>query len=151
MQASAPSTRYARNGSIHLAYQVLGEGPPDLLMVNSGPASHVDHQWNEPSAARFLRRLSSFSRLIVYDNRGVGMSDPDPDDPVATMDEQVDDIRAILDETRSSRAVIVGNLGGVAPALVFAGTYPERVQSLVLLGGYARLRRDDDYPIGVED
>ena len=87
MQASAPSTRYARNGSIHLAYQVLGEGPPDLLVVNSGPASHVDHQWNEPHAARVLRRLASFSRLIVYDNRGVGMSDPDPDDPVATMDE----------------------------------------------------------------
>jgi pimeloyl-ACP methyl ester carboxylesterase len=71
-------TRYARNGPIHLAYQVLDSGPPDLLVVNSGPHSHVDYVWAEPSVARFLRRLASFSRLILYDSRGVGLSDPVP-------------------------------------------------------------------------
>ena len=145
-----PETRYARNGPIHLAYQVLGSGPPDLLVVNSGPNSHVDYMWAEPSVARFLRRLASFSRLIVYDSRGVGLSDPVPGSAVPTMDEQVDDIRAVLDEADSRRTVIAGHLAGCAPALVFAATHPERVESLVLLGGYARLLRGADYPDGVE-
>ena len=73
-----PETRYARNGAIHLAYQVLGSGPPDLLMVGPGPNAHVDYAWMEPSLARFMRRLASFSRLVTYDNRGVGLSDPIP-------------------------------------------------------------------------
>jgi class 3 adenylate cyclase len=145
-----PETRYARNGPIHLAYQVLGDGPPDLLVVNSGPNSHVDYMWAEPSVARFLQRLASFSRLIVYDSRGVGLSDPVPASAVPTIDEQVDDIRAVLDEAGSGTAVIVGHLAGCAPALVFAAAHPERVGSLVLLGGYARLLRAADYPEGVE-
>jgi len=107
-----PETRYARNGAIHLAYQVLGSGRPNLLVVQSGPNSHVDHNWMEPSLARFIRRLASFSRLILYDNRGVGLSDPVPGGTAPTMDEQVDDIRAILDETGCQRAVLVGNLAG---------------------------------------
>ena len=134
-----PETRYARNGAVHLAYQVLGSGPPDLLVVQSGPNSHVDWNWMEPSLARFVRRLASFSRLILYDNRGVGLSDPVPGSAAPTMDEQVDDVRAILDETGCQRAVLMGNLAGCAPALVFAATHPERVESLILLGGYARL------------
>jgi hypothetical protein len=73
-----PETRYARNGAIHLAYQVLGGGPPNLLVVQSGPNSHVDHNWMEPSLARFIRRLASFSRLVMYENRGIGLSDPAP-------------------------------------------------------------------------
>ena len=145
-----PGTRYARNGPIHLAYQVLGSGPPDLLVVNSGPNSHVDYMWAEPSVARFLRRLASFSRLIVYDSRGVGLSDPVPGSAVPTMDEQVDDIRTVLDEAGSQRAVVAGHLAGCAPALVFAAAHPERAASLVLLGGYARLLRGEDYPDGVE-
>jgi len=119
-----PETRYARNGAIHLAYQVLGGGPPNLLVVNSGPNTHVDYMWMEPSLARFIRRLASFSRLIVYDNRGVGLSDPVPGSAAPAMDEQVDDIRAILDETGCQRAVLMGNWAGCAPALVFA--YPPR-------------------------
>jgi pimeloyl-ACP methyl ester carboxylesterase len=126
-----PETRYARNGAIHLAYQVLGSGPPDLLVVQSGPNSHVDHSWMEPSLARFIRRLASFSRLILYDNRGVGLSDPVPGSAAPTMDEQVDDVRAVLDETGSRRAVLLGNLAGCAPALVFAATHPGRVESLM--------------------
>ena len=104
-----PETRYARNGAIHLAYQVLGSGPPNLLVVNSGPNTHVDYVWAEPSLARFIRRLASFSRLIMYDNRGVGLSDPVPGSAAPAMDEQVDDIRAILDETGCQRAVLMGN------------------------------------------
>jgi pimeloyl-ACP methyl ester carboxylesterase len=145
-----PETRYARNGAIHLAYQVLGSGPPNLLVVQSGPNSHVDCNWMEPSLARFIRRLASFSRVIMYDNRGVGLSDPVPGGVAPTMDEQVDDIRAILDEAGCQQAVLVGNLAGCAPALVFAATHPGRVASLVLLGGYARLRADADYPQGLD-
>jgi class 3 adenylate cyclase len=144
-----PETRYARNGPVHLAYQVLGSGPPDLLVVQSGPNSHVDCNWMEPSLARFIRRLASFSRAILYDNRGVGLSDPVPGGAAPTMDEQVDDIRAILDEAGCQQAVLAGNLAGCAPALVFAATHPGRVESLILLGGYARLRADADYPQGL--
>jgi pimeloyl-ACP methyl ester carboxylesterase len=81
---ASPETRYARNGTVHLAYQVLGSGPPNLLVVQSGPNSHVDYMWTEPSLARFLRRLASFTRLIMYDNRGVGLSDPVPGPAVAS-------------------------------------------------------------------
>lgn len=141
-----PETRYARNRTIHRAYQVLGSGPPNLLVVQSGPNSHVDWNWMQPSLARFIRRLASFSRLVMYDNRGVGLSDPVPGGAAPTMDEQVDDIRAILDEAGCQRAVLAGNLAGCAPALVFAATHPGRVESLVLLGGYARLRAGAGYP-----
>jgi class 3 adenylate cyclase/pimeloyl-ACP methyl ester carboxylesterase len=144
-----PETRYARNGVIHLAYQVLGNGPVNLVAVASGPGSHVDFMWMEPTAARWLRRLASFSRFVIYDNRGVGLSDPVPGGAVPTMDEQVDDLRAILDETGCERAVIAGSLSGCAPALVFAAAHPERVESLLLMGGYARLRAGADYPEGV--
>jgi class 3 adenylate cyclase len=145
-----PETRYVRNGAIHLAYQVLGSGPPNLLVVQSGANTHVDYAWMEPSLARFMRRLASFSRLIVYDNRGVGLSDPVPHGAAPTMDEQVDDIRAVLDETGCQRAVLAGNLAGCAPALVFAATHPGRVESLILLGGYARLRAGAGYPQGLD-
>jgi pimeloyl-ACP methyl ester carboxylesterase/class 3 adenylate cyclase len=145
-----PETRYARNGAIHLAYQVLGSGPTNLLVVGPGLNAHVDYAWMEPSLARFMRRLASFSRLIVYDNRGVGLSDPVPGNAAPAMDEQVDDIRAILDETGCRSAVLLSNAAGCAPALVFAAMHPERVESLVLLGGYARLRAGADYPQGLD-
>ena len=147
---SIPPTQYARNGPIHLAYQVLGTGPPNLVVVSSGPGSHMDHQWNEPHAVRWLRRTASFCRLVMYDNRGVGLSDPVPVDAVPTMDQQVDDVRVIMDATDCDRAVVVGHIGGAAPALVFAASHPERVEKLIVMGGYARLRHDDDYPCGVD-
>ena len=144
--STPPQTRYARNGAIHLAYQVLGSGPPDLLVVGPGLNAHVDYAWMEPSLARFMRRLASFSRLVVYDNRGVGLSDPVPGSATPTMDQQVDDIRAILDEPGCQRAVLAGNAAGCAPALVFAATHPGRVESLILLSGYARIRAGAGYP-----
>jgi class 3 adenylate cyclase len=145
-----PETRYARNGAIHLAYQVLGSGPPNLLNVGPGLNGHLDYAWTEPSLARFMRRLASFSRLIMYDTRGVGLSDPVPGSAAPTMDEQVDDIRALLDQTGCQRAVLMGNAPGCAPALVFAATHPGRVESLILLGGYARLRAGAGYPHGLD-
>ncbi|MBV9204006.1 MAG: adenylate/guanylate cyclase domain-containing protein [Actinobacteria bacterium] len=148
--ARPPETRYARNGGIHLAYQVLGEAPVNLVQIASGPGSHVDFMWLEPSAARCLRRLASFSRFIVYDNRGAGLSDPVPGGAAPTMDEQVDDLRAVLDETGCARAVIMGRLAGCAPALVFTAAHPERVESLILAGGYARLRAGAGYPQGAQ-
>ena len=144
-----PETRYARNGAVHLAYQVIGEGPVNLVVVQSGPASHVDFIWMDRSLAESLRRLASFSRLVVYDNRGVGLSDPEPGGAAPTMDEQVDDVRAILDETGCDRAVMLGVLGGCAPVLVFTAAHPERVESLILMGGYARVSAAPGYEEGV--
>ena len=147
---TVPPTQYAHNGPVHLAYQVLGSGPPNLVVVSSGPGSHMDHQWTEPRAARWLRQLGSFTRLVMYDNRGTGLSDPVSAGNVPTMDDQVDDLRAIMDATGCDRAVVAGHLGGCAPAMVFAATHPERVDKLILMGGYARLRRSEDYPYGVD-
>lgn len=149
--AERPTVQYARAGDLHLAHQVLGAGPPDLLVVPSGPGSHIDHQWEEPLAARSLRRLASFSRLIMYDNRGVGLSDPVARDDLPTIDDEVADIGVILDAVGSESAFLLGNLAGSAPATVFAATHPQRVRGLILAGGYARLRRDEDYPFGVDD
>jgi class 3 adenylate cyclase len=146
---TVPETRYAQNGDIHLAYQTLGEGPPDLLSVNAGPGSHVEHLWEEPAIARSTRRFASYGRVILFDQRGSGLSDPVGPREVPTMDQHVDDIRAVLDEVGSERAVVMGYLAGTAPAMVFAASHPERVSSLMLFGPYARLTIDDDYPIGV--
>ena len=148
---AAPKTRYARNGPFHLAYQVLGEGPVNLVSVASGPGSHIEFMWMEPSLARWLRRLASFSRLIVYDGRGVGLSDPIPANATPTVDEQVDDLRAVLDDAGCERAVVLGYLAGCAPALTFGATHPERVESVILLGGCARFRSDADYPKGAAE
>ena len=147
---TVPETQYALNGGVHLAYQVLGEGPPTLVAVQAGPGSHMDNQWDEPRAARWLRGFGEFCRLVMYDNRGSGLSDPVTPDAVPTMDEQVDDIRAVMDTVGVDRAVISGHVAGSAPAMVFAASHPERVEKLVLLGGYARLRRSDDYAVGVD-
>ena len=110
-----PETRYAKSGSVNIAYQVLGEGPLDLVLV-PGFVSHVEVAWEEPSFARFLSRLALFARLIVFDKRGTGMSDPVTSPP--TMDERMDDIRAVMDAVGSSRAGIFGISGGHAVDLV---------------------------------
>jgi pimeloyl-ACP methyl ester carboxylesterase len=102
-----PETRYARSGNLHIAYQLTGNGPVDLLFVH-GWISHIEHLWEEPSLARFLNRLASFSRLILLDKRGTGLSDPVPLDKLPTLEERMDDMRAVMDAAGSERAALLG-------------------------------------------
>jgi pimeloyl-ACP methyl ester carboxylesterase len=127
-------TRYAKSGEVHIAYQVTGDGPVDLLFA-PGFVSHVEHAWDEPRQARALHALASFSRLIRFDKRGTGLSDRSVGMP--TMEERIDDIRAVLDAAGSKRAVLAGVSEGGAMCAVFAATYPERVSALILYGAYA--------------
>jgi pimeloyl-ACP methyl ester carboxylesterase len=141
-----PVTRYAHGEGGDIAYQTLGEGPLDLVFMSAW-FSHVDGRWEEPSFARMLRRLASFSRLLVFDKRGVGASDPLPADRT-TWEEWADDVRAVMDAAGSERAAIVG-VGDSGPiALLFAATYPERVSSLVVVNTAARFTAAEDYPWG---
>lgn len=131
-----PRTRYAvASGGVRIAYQVVGDGPVDLVCVPSA-VSHLEVFWEEPSVARYLRRLASFSRLILFDKRGVGMSDRIQGVP--TLDERIDDMRAVMDAVESSPAALFGMSEGGAIAALFATTYPERVGSLVMLGSAIR-------------
>jgi pimeloyl-ACP methyl ester carboxylesterase len=145
VEPSIPTTRYAKNGDVHLAYQILGEGATDLVYL-PGIFTHLEHQWEEPSFARFLRRLASFSRLILMDPRGIGLSDQAPELPL--MEEQMDDVRAVLDAAGSSRAILLGVSQGGPMAILFAATHPERTAGLILYGSYPTPVRDEDYPWG---
>ena len=141
-----PETRYARINSDHIAYQVVGGGPIDLVFMSAW-FSHVDGRWEEPLFARMLRRLAGFSRLMLFDKRGTGASDPLPAN-TTTWEDWADDVRAVMDAAGSERAAIVG-VGDSGPiAMLFAATYPERVSSLVLINTAARFVRTDDYPWG---
>jgi pimeloyl-ACP methyl ester carboxylesterase len=144
MQTPA-GTRYARSGEAHIAYQTVGEGSLDLVLL-PGAFSHVEHQWEEPSFDRFLRRLASFSRLIVLDVRGTGLSDRAPELP--TLEEQIDDVLAVLDAVASERAALFGLSQGGGLATMFAATHPDRTTALVLFGAYARIMRTENYPFG---
>ena len=130
-----PETRYAKSGSVNVAYQVLGDGPVDLVLV-PGFVSHVEVAWEEPKLARFLIRLASFSRLIVFDKRGTGMSDPVASPP--SMDQRMDDIGAVMDEVGSARAAILGISEGGTLSLLYALAHPARTQSLILYGSWSR-------------
>src|SRR4051794_8057979 len=138
-----PETRYARSGDVHIAYQVFGDGDLDLVLVN-GFVTHVELMWESEPAARFLERLASFGRVIAFDRRGSGLSDPLPSAP--TLEERMDDVRAVMDAAGSARAALLGVSEGVPMCLLFAATYPERVQALVCYGGTARATFADDYP-----
>ena len=140
-----PHTRYARSGPISVAYQVLGEGAIDLVLV-PGFVSHVEVAWEEPRLARFLTRLAAFSRLIVFDKRGTGMSDPVPGPP--SMDERMEDIGAVMDAAGSDRAAILGISEGGTLSLLFAAEHPERVRALILYGSWARRLAGPGYPYG---
>jgi class 3 adenylate cyclase len=139
-----PETRYARSGDVHIAYQTLGDGPFDLLFVDQW-WSNVDTQWELPPLARMLERLASFSRVIVLDKRGTGLSDPVPLGGLPTLEEWMDDIRAVLDAVGSERAALLSGVGASYLTILFAATYPERTSALVLVDGYARLLGTDDY------
>ena len=147
MATDAPETKYARSGDVHIAYQVLGSGPIDLVHVPP-VVSNLDFQWEDPLEARYLRRLASFSRLIMFDKRGTGLSDRVG---VATLEERMDDVRAVMEAAGSERAAVFGNSEGGALALLFAATYPQRVSALVLYGAYPRLAWAPDYPDGLTD
>ena len=144
----APETRYALSGDVHIAYQVTGDGPFDLVYA---PAfvSHVELAWQVPSYVRLIERLSSFSRLIRLDKRGTGMSDRV--EGVPTLETRMDDIRAVMDAAGSEQAAILGASEGGPMCALFAATYPERCWALVLFGTYACDRKASDYPWGVTD
>jgi pimeloyl-ACP methyl ester carboxylesterase len=146
--AEVPETKYAKSGSLHIAYQVTGEGPVDLVFVH-GWISHIEHLWEEPSVARFLRRLASFSRLILLDKRGTGLSDPVPLDQLPTLEERIDDVRAVMDAAGSPRAVLFGTSEAGALNLLFAATHPDRTSALILVNSYARLAWSEEYPWGI--
>src|SRR3954470_14349839 len=129
-----PDTQYAKSGPVNVAYQVIGDGPLDLVLV-PGFVSHVEVAWEEPRLARFLIRLAAFARLIVFDKRGTGMSDPVPGPP--SMDERMEDIGAVMDAAGSERAAILGISEGGTLSLLFAAQHPERVTALVLYGSWA--------------
>jgi len=135
--------RYAKSGDLNIAYQVTGDGPRDLVLI-SGFVSHLELDWAEPRHAHFLDRLGSFSRLIRFDKRGTGLSDRPGDLP--DLETRMDDVRAVMDAVGSERAVLFGYSEGGPMAILFAGTYPDRTEALVLYGSYAKRIRSDDYP-----
>ncbi len=142
-----PETRYAKSGNVNIAYQVVGDGPFDLVHVPPF-VSNLELQWENPAERRYFERLASFSRLIMFDKRGTGLSDRVD---VATLEERMDDLRAVMDAAGSERAAVYGGSEGGALALVFAATYPDRVSALVLYGAYPRMAWAPDYPEGVPD
>lgn len=138
-----PSTRYALSGDTSIAYQVLGDGPIDIVFV-MGWVSHLDYFWEEPSFARFLTRLAAFSRLILFDKRGTGLSDRVSALP--TLEQRMDDVRAVMDAVGSSRAALLGVSEGGPMCSLFAATYPDKTLALVMIGTYAKRIHADDYP-----
>src|ERR1700738_648534 len=138
-----PKTQYAKSGDVRIAYQVVGEGPFDLVFV-PGFISNLDVAWEEPHRARVWTRLAAFSRLIMFDKRGTGLSDRTVGVP--TLEQRMDDVRAVMDAAGSQRAALFGISEGGAMSILFAATYPDRAQALVCYGGMARSTAADDYP-----
>ncbi|MGH2619456.1 MAG: adenylate/guanylate cyclase domain-containing protein [Anaerolineales bacterium] len=138
-------TQYTRSGDVHIAYQSVGKGPLDLVYV-PGWVSHVELAWEEPTLARFLGRLASFSRLITFDKRGTGLSDRVPDDKLPTLEERMDDLRAVMDSVGSERAAVFGVSEGANLCALFAATYPERTTALVMYAAFAKRIWSPDYP-----
>jgi pimeloyl-ACP methyl ester carboxylesterase len=138
-----PATRYARSGDVNIAYQVVGDGPLDLVVV-PGWISNVEMFWEEPMVARFFRVLAGFSRLIIFDKRGTGLSDRSIALP--TLEDRMDDVRAVLDAVGSERAALFGYSEGGPMCALFAATYPERTTALIMYGAYAKRLWSTDYP-----
>jgi class 3 adenylate cyclase len=140
-----PETRYAKSGDVHIAYQVTGDGPADLVLV-PGFVSHLDADWDNPVRARLLRRVASFCRLIRFDKRGTGLSDRTR---IPTLEQRMDDVRAVMDAVGSEKATLFGISDGGPMSILFAATYPERTVGLALFGSYARRVRAPDHPHGM--
>lgn len=144
-----PETRYAKKGDVHIAYQVVGDAELDLMLVSTW-FSHVDARWENPGYAHYVRRLSAFSRLISFDKHGIGLSDPLPLDRLPTLEEWMDDVRAVMDAVGIERAAVMAANEGAMMATLFAATYPERVTALVLANATARLAWAPDHPTGLK-
>jgi pimeloyl-ACP methyl ester carboxylesterase len=138
-----PDTLYAKSGDLSIAYQVVGGGNIDLVFV-MGWVSNVEYFWQEPSMSRFLARLSSFSRLILFDKRGTGLSDKTKNLP--TLEERMDDLRAVMDAVGSQKAAILGVSEGGSLCALFAATYPKRTRAMIMYGAYAKRVWSVDYP-----
>ena len=145
-----PETLFAEGPEGLVAYQVWGSGSFDLLFVTPW-LWNIDVMWEQPRIEHYLRRLGTFSRVIAFDKRGTGVSDPVPLGALPTLEQWTDDIRVVLDAAQSSRAAIVGTMEGVQMAVLFAGLHPERTRSLVALDGAACYLRREDYPIGMPE
>ncbi len=143
-----PETRYADSGGVNIAYQVLGEGSRDLVLV-PGWASNIEVYWEEPALARFLTRLGSFTRLILFDKRGTGLSDRITDMP--GLEVRMDDVRAVMDAAGSERAALFGTSEGGPMSALFSATYPQRTTALIMHGSFPRRTRAPDYPFGLTD
>ena len=147
LPAVQPETRYAPGKDGYVAYQVVGDGPLDLVFIPAW-ASNVEMMWEEPAFARFLHRLSSFSRLLCFDKRGSGLSDAVPLAALPTLEQWMDDVCAVMDAAGVKRAALLGTHEGGQMAMLFAATYPERTSALILLNTSARHLRDVDSPWG---
>src|SRR5271155_358377 len=146
LRAASAETRYAKSGELSIAYQQTGKGP-DLVFV-AGSLSHVELGWETPPTMLPFRRLSRFSRMIAFDKRGMGLSDRSAELP--TLEERMDDVRAVMDAAGCEKAAVVGISEGGPMALLFAATYPERVTALVLWATFARVVAAPDYPQGID-
>jgi pimeloyl-ACP methyl ester carboxylesterase len=146
----SPETRYARSGDVNIAYQVVGDGPFDLVLVH-GWVQSFDLGWEIDAIKRFYLRLASFSRLILFDKRGTGLSDRVPPDDLPTLETRMDDMRAVMDAVGVERAAVLGHSEGGSMCALFAATYPERTRALVMVGSAARTRWAPDYPLGATD
>ena len=144
---NVPETRYASSDGVNIAYQVVGSGPFDLVYV-PGWVSNIELMWEEPRLPSFLERLASFSRLILFDKRGTGLSDAVPDDHLPTLERRMDDVRAVMDAAGSERAALLGHSEGGNMCILFSASFPERTSALVLVGCYAKRSRSVDYPVG---
>lgn len=140
-----PPIKYTKSGGVHIAYQVLGDGPIDLLLVH-GWVSNLEFFSEEPTAARFLERLNSFARVIQFDKRGTGLSDRVSESELPTLEQRMEDVHAVLNAAGSKRAALFGISEGGPMCALFAATYPERTTALITCGSYARWLRDDDCP-----
>lgn len=138
-----PETRYAHSGDVNVAYQVFGDGAFDLVYV-PGWISNIEMMWEHPMMAMSLERLASFARVIIFDKRGTGLSDRVTGYP--TIEERMDDVRAVMDAAGSGQAALFGHSEGAGMCIVFAATYPERARALITYGGFAKRLRTNDYP-----
>src|SRR4029453_7919392 len=143
---ATPTTKYAKSGDVHVAYQVVGEGLQNLVLI-PGWVSHIEYAWEDPSFSHFLKRLASFARLILRDRRGTGLSDRVNELP--TLEQRMDDVRAVMDAAGAEQAGLFGISEGGPMSLMFAATYPARTSALVLYGTFALMLRAPDSPIGM--